>query len=229
MRPREIGLDPAKLPAAAILFAVIWAMNQVILVIVFVLTNHEIVLNSNWTDARRSWAAGEWIGQLFGNTLLEEVTFRGFLLPQCMLLVLSRMPTARPGMQITLALVLSQGLFTLPHVYFNMHQPEGQWLLLVQFVMGLAFAGVYIRTGNLFLAMGVHTLANNPGPLLKEPFDGTALGGSIIMLGTLLTVVFGPQVVKVATLGEPGRTSRCSRPGPLTVFHGTMSLGGPGC
>jgi membrane protease YdiL (CAAX protease family) len=36
--------------------------------------------------------------------------------------------------------------------------------------MGLAFCGIYIRTGNLFLAIGFHALANNPGPLLT---DGT--------------------------------------------------------
>ena len=43
---------------------------------------------------------------------------------------------------------------------------SGQWLLILQFLMGLAFCGIYIRTGNLFLAIGLHALANNPGPLL---------------------------------------------------------------
>lgn len=99
-------------------------------------------------------------------------------------------------MQIALALVLSQLLFALFHVFFNLRQPQGQWLLLAQFVMGLAFAGIYLRTGNLFLAMGVHTLSNNVSPLLKEPFDGPGLGGGLIMSGTLLAVVFGPRAVQ---------------------------------
>jgi membrane protease YdiL (CAAX protease family) len=82
-------------------------------------------------------------------------------------------------------------------VFFNLRQPEGQWLLLAQFVMGLAFAGIYLRTGNLFLAMGVHTLTNNPGPLLEDPFNGPGLVGGIIMLGTLLAVVIGPRAIIV--------------------------------
>jgi hypothetical protein len=69
-------------------------------------------------------------------------------------------------------------------------------LLLAQFVMGLAFAGINLRTGNLFLAMGVHTLSNNVCPMIKEPFDGPGLGGSLIGLGTLLAVVLGPRAIQ---------------------------------
>ncbi len=197
LRPREIGLDPTKLPAAVILTAIIWAANQVVLVIVLALIGQEIALNPQWTGAGWTWAAGRWLGQLFGNTPLEEVVFRGFLLPQCLLLMLSRMPKARAGIALLVALVLSQTLFTVPHVLFNAYEPQGQWLLLAQFVMGLLFAGVYLRTGNLFLAMGLHTLVNNPGPLLKEHFPGPGLGGGIIGIGALVAVIFGPWVVQV--------------------------------
>jgi membrane protease YdiL (CAAX protease family) len=207
-RPRELGLDPTKVPAAVGLTALIWAANQIVLVLVLALINKPIVLNPEWTATGWTQAAGQWLGQLFGNTPLEEVVFRGFLLPQCLLLMLSWKPKARPGTQIAVALVLSQLLFALFHVLFNQRQPQGQWLLLVQFVTGLAFAGIYIRTGNLFLAMGVHTLSNNPSPLVKEPFDGPGLGGGLIMLGTLLAVVVGPSALQFArrcvSRAEPG-------------------------
>jgi membrane protease YdiL (CAAX protease family) len=196
IRPTELGLDRAKIPAAVGLTALIWAANQIVLAIALALINKPIVLNPDWTATGWTWAAGRWLGQLFGNTPLEEVVFRGFLLPQCLLLLLNWMPKARLGMQIAVALVLSQLLFALFHVFFNLRQPQGQWLLLVQFMMGLAFAGIYLRTGNLFLAMGVHTLSNNVSPLIQEPFDGPGLGGGLIMLGTLLAVVFGPSALQ---------------------------------
>jgi membrane protease YdiL (CAAX protease family) len=197
IRPSELGLDFTKLPAAVAFTAIIWAVGQFVLVLTLALARQPIVLNPEWTATTWPQAGGVWIGQLFGNTPLEEIVFRGFLLPQCILLMLSRMPTARSGMQIAASLILSQGLFALPHVLLNSRLPQGQWLLVAQFVMGLAFAGIYLRTGNLFLAMGVHTLTNNPSPLLKDPIGDVGLGGGIIMLGTLLAVIFGPQVVKL--------------------------------
>ncbi len=198
VRPKELGLEPAKLPAALGLTALIWAVSQIVFVIILAFSNQSIELNPEWTATSWTRAAGHWLGQLFGNTPLEEVVFRGFLLPQCLLLMLSWKPTARPWMQIAVALVLSQLVFALFHIFFNWRQPQGQWLLLAQFVMGLAFAGIYLRTGNLFLAMGVHTLSNNPSPLIKEPFDGPGLGGGLIMLATLLAVIFGPWAVQFA-------------------------------
>jgi membrane protease YdiL (CAAX protease family) len=208
--PREVGLDAAKLPAAVGLCVIIWVVIQVILVVVLALLGQEIALNREWTTGTWTWGVGQWIGQLCGNTFLEEVLFRGFLLPQCVLLMLRWMPTAGPRIQISAALVLSQGLFALPHVFFNSHQPEGQWLLLVQFVMGLTFSGIYIHTGNLFLAMGVHTLANNPSPLLMDSFQGTGLGGGITMLCAILAVAFVPFVVQWWRVGT--RTAEQSHP-----------------
>ena len=196
-RPTEFGLNLAKVPAAACLTALLWAASHVVLVFILALIRQPIVLNPEWTTADWTRAVGQWIGQLFGNTPFEEVVYRGFLLPQCVLLMMSWMPAARSGMQIAIALFLSQGLFALSHGLTNMHQPPGQWLLLFQFVMGLGFAGVYLRTGNLFLTMGLHSLANNPSPLLKEPYEGPGLGGSIIMLGTLLAVCVGLPVIGV--------------------------------
>jgi membrane protease YdiL (CAAX protease family) len=195
-RPREFGLDPAKLPAALGLTALAWAANQVVLLLVLPLTGHGITLNPQWTAPDWTRAAGAWIGQMFANAPLEEAVFRGFLLPQCLLLMLHRMPNARPASQIAMALVVSQGLLALPHVFFNLHQPEGQWLLLAQFIMGLLFAGVYLRTGNLFLAAGLHALVNNPGPLLQDPYPGIGLGGGCIALGMFLAVIFGPRVAR---------------------------------
>jgi membrane protease YdiL (CAAX protease family) len=196
LRPREIGLDLSKLPAAVILTLLIWAVTQVILVIVYGFAGQEIAINPEWKGGGWPRASGMWIGQLFGNTLLEEVIYRGFLLPQILLLMLIWLPKPRPGISIFLALVLSQVLFAVLHVFYNAHEPEGQWLLLSQFALGLLYAGVYLRTGNLFLAMGLHTLMNNPSPLLNDPYPAIRLGNGIPFVGLILVLMFGPWIVR---------------------------------
>lgn len=201
--PREIGLDLTKLPSAVVLTLIAWAATQIVLVIVFAIFDQEIALNAQWIGPDWTWIAGRGLGQLLGNTLLEEVIFRGFLLPQCLLLSMIWMPRARPATQITIALLVSQSIFTLLHVFFNAREPQGQWLLLAQFAMGMLFAAVYIRTGNLFLAMGLHTLANNPSPLLKDDLlSGPGVTFLIISVGTLVAVTIGPSLARRLGLGS---------------------------
>lgn len=195
-RPREIGLDTKRLPMALALTALVWAATQVILMAVFALAGKEIAVNPEWAAAGWPRASGQWLGQLFGNTPLEEVFFRGFLLPQCLLIIMGWMPNLRPWVQVFGSVVLSQAVFALAHVFLNWNQSQGQWLLPIQFVMGILFAGLYVQTGNLFLAMGLHTLVNNPGPLLKEHFPGPGLGGAIIGFGILVSVIIHPWMVR---------------------------------
>ncbi|MBT8401980.1 MAG: CPBP family intramembrane metalloprotease, partial [Rhodothermia bacterium] len=41
------------------------------------------------------------------------------------------------------------------------------------FVVGLLFAAVYVRTGNLFVAVGLHGLINVPGGLFTSGIDSS--------------------------------------------------------
>jgi membrane protease YdiL (CAAX protease family) len=183
--PRDVGLDRRRLrPALGFLIAA-WAAIQLLLVLILPLFGQRIGLGPQWTaDGWRS-AVGQWLGQLLGNCPYEELFFRGFLLPQSGLLAMRWMPSARPRTLVAAALVLSQGLFALGHVFLNLHLPEGQWLLVAQFVFGIVFALVYLRTGNLFLAMALHALLNNPAPLLEDRLPGPGYVGSIVLVGIL--------------------------------------------
>ncbi len=104
LRPRELGLDIAKLPAGVAWTFAAWLAAQLVTLLICVVAGEPIGLNPAWS---------------------------------------------------------------------------GQWLLILQFLMGLAFCGIYIRTGNLFLAIGLHALANNPGPLLT--------GGEFLVPPTLFS------------------------------------------
>jgi hypothetical protein len=71
--------------------------------------------------------------------------------------------------------------------------------------MGLAFCGIYIRTGNLFLAIGFHALANNPGPLLTGGTIAEILPMAIVHLLILALIIGRPKslmaLLAVVTLG----------------------------
>ena len=77
--------------------------------------------------------------------------------------------------------------------------------MLFQFLMGLAFCGIYIRTGNLFLAIGFHALANNPGPLLTGGTMAEILPMAIVHLLILALMIGRPKslmaFLAVVTLG----------------------------
>ncbi|MFM7075438.1 MAG: hypothetical protein ACKO3G_05145, partial [Planctomycetaceae bacterium] len=46
-----------------------------------------------------------------------------------------------------------------------------------------------LRTGNLFLAMGVHALLNNPAPLIEDPLPGPGASGSIFLVGVVAWLI----------------------------------------
>jgi hypothetical protein len=73
--------------------------------------------------------------------------------------------------------------------------------------MGLAFCGIYIRTGNLFLAIGFHSLGNNPGPLLTGGTIAEILPMAIVYLLILALIIGRPKSLMglfvVVALGWP--------------------------
>ena len=189
LRPRDVGLDPRRLWPALGFLITSWAAIQLLIVLFLPLCGQRIALGPQWTADGWRGAVGEWLGQLLGNCPYEEVFFRGFLLPQCGLLAMRWMPTARPRTLVAAALLVSQGLFALGHVFLNLHLPQGQWVLVAQFVFGIVFALFYLRTGNLFLAMALHVLINNPAPLLEDSLPGPGAAGSIVLAGTFVWLV----------------------------------------
>ena len=195
LRPRELGLDIAKLPAGVAWTFAAWLAAQLVTLLLCVVAGEPIGLNPAWSFGSWTQPAGEWIAQLFGNAALEEVLYRGFLFPQCVWLASSWFRGRSDQWRIAIALLISQGCFALGHIPFNFVGGgwSGQWLLIFQFLMGLAFCGIYIRTGNLFLAIGFHALANNPGPLLTGGTMAEILPMAIVHLLILALMIGRPK------------------------------------
>jgi hypothetical protein len=146
---------------------------------------------------------GELLGQLFGNALYEEILFRGCLLVQLALWLTPR-PQRPDRRAVLLALVLSQLVFALQHIpnrlafaaWPDAAAAAGDLAMLL--VAGLFFAGVFLRTGNLLVAVGVHALGNCPTLLWAGP-DWVHPAAMFVV--TLLLLACGPRLCPQR--GEP--------------------------
>lgn len=105
------------------------------------------------------------IEQLFVYALAEEIVFRGFILAQ--LYRKFHRVFGHPILSLTIAILMSQLLFALWHIpsHLSVHESAAQMLpsLASVFAAGVLISLVYIRSGNLFMALSVHALANVPG------------------------------------------------------------------
>lgn len=103
--------------------------------------------------------------QILGNALAEETVFRAFLISQLYL----KMGGSRSSLSWTPlagSVAASQVFFSLTHIPHRLaHGLTGIDLLPnlgMLVVMGLVYAGIYLLSQNLFLAVGAHALYNDP-------------------------------------------------------------------
>lgn len=112
--------------------------------------------------------------QMLGNALAEETVFRALLISQLYL----KFGGARSTLSWTPlagSLAASQVFFSLTHVPHRLaHGLTGIGLLPnlgMLVVMGLVYAGIYLLSKNLFLAVGTHALYNDPVLLVAGSED----------------------------------------------------------
>jgi membrane protease YdiL (CAAX protease family) len=155
-----------------------------------------VQLEPQFVGGRLAATFGELFGQLFGNALYEEVLFRGVLLVQ-MVLWLAPSSGRVERRSLWAGLLGSQAVFALQHIPNRL--AFGAWAdaanaaldLTLLFVAGLFFAGVFLRTGNLLLVVGLHTLGNLPLQLVGAP----SWWHPTLMASVMLTLIgFGPRL-----------------------------------
>jgi uncharacterized protein len=157
LRPIDVGLERNKLLSAALFAFVLWGLGQLAVILFGLIIGEAVVL-----QPRGAFILYAFLGQVLGNALYEEIAFRGFLLPQLYLKL-----AGSHRLRLILALVFSQAFFALIHIpnIFLVRELALSALpadLLRLFVFGLVFAFIYLYTGNLFVAVIVHALANVP-------------------------------------------------------------------
>lgn len=201
--PKDFGLITQKLPTALIACVITWCFIQIFGGIASYISTGFIEIDPRWnTDGIE--LVGLLVGMLFGTALYEEIGYRGFLLVQLNMKMENK--TNNRMLQIVLALIVSQVLFTLLHVPWKILN-QG-WttevfleLLFSVFMNGIIYSLLYLRTENIFFVMFVHALGNAPMLLFISYLDS-----SIILL--LVAFVWGivwpsiPKISKITTSHE---------------------------
>lgn len=195
-RPADLGLRARQLPVAIGVTVAMWVLLQIVAGVVAI-ADDGFAPGKPWLRPHAQLVA--LVGQLFGNALYEEVLFRG-----CLTVQIARWLTApgqRPARRaVVVAVLLSALVFALQHAPNRLAGAGGTvWRdagemaidLALLFVSGIAFAAVYVRTGNLFVAVGLHTLGNLPLVLCRTPEEVPAATLFVVMV---LLLVFGPRL-----------------------------------
>ena len=122
-----------------------------------------------------------------GVAFFEETFYRGLMVPQFYHPLAKRIPHRAP----LLAILLSQVLFALSHYpHYNMPLPRPLGLAFL-WLSGVLFALMWLRTGNLFIAMGWHGLMDFP--LHFAATDPGVSEGVIFLIG-LMVLLGWPRV-----------------------------------
>ncbi len=191
-RPADVGLIAARLPEAVVVTVLLWLVTQGLVMAGAWTSLGEIPINPRWAERGITVVIGALIAQVFGNALAEEIIYRGFLLPQTWLKLRGGL-LARPGWRLGLAVLLSQSIFALSHIpnrIFNGMTPAEMLPdMLMLLIFGAYYAFLYLRTSNLFIAVGVHALANQPTSLVQSD-----LPAPILMVLALLVALAWPRL-----------------------------------
>lgn len=182
---KDFGIVGGKLPIAIVVGLITWLLVQMIDGIASYIYTGSIQLEPKWSTDSLG-LIGLLIGMLFGTALYEEIGYRGFLLVQFRMKM--EEVTRNRILEIVLALIASQTLFTLLHIPWQVFN-QG-WtttvlfdLLFSVFMNGIIYGLLYLRTENLFFVMFVHAFGNAPTSLFIS-----YLGSSNILL--LLAIVW---------------------------------------
>lgn len=192
VRPRDLGLRRDRLAVGAAVTAGAWIFVQLASVAWDLAVGRRVLLDPAWADRGVTVLVGILIGQLLGNALAEETVWRGFLLPQLYQKLRGGGARSDPvpaldGRAFAVALLLSQAAFALMHLPVRLHDGVTGAALALDLgrtlALGLFFAALWIRTGNLFVAVGIHALGNYPTPLVQPAFPPD---GGVLLYGLLV-------------------------------------------
>lgn len=183
---RDFGLNRHNLLRAPLLLLVFWLAIQLLAVLFTLAQTGELRLHESWVIRSGSAIAGNFLGQLFGNALWEELLYRGIILTQ--LIVLFRLRLS-PLMSLLLALMLSNALFALLHLpNWLIVRPDflaeysRLFLLWVVFQDGLFFSFVFLVTRNILVTVVLHTLISTPILVVDPQWGETSVASSAVSL-----------------------------------------------
>jgi len=173
LRCNDLGLIRQRfLPALA------WVLSTWIAAQLFFLVIHlgDVSLDPAWHGRVVKRLSELVTGQMLGNALYEEVFWRAFLISQLVLVLAHRMKWTF-GKALTWAIILSTILFAVSHLPHDFaHDRSVQEILGLQAARlagGLVLAWLFLLSRNIFIAIGIHSLANDSTALFEGSQDMT--------------------------------------------------------
>ena len=151
----SIWFSKRKLIIAILLIISIWIISQIFIIAFSYYTTREIIFIQHFNVM-----AGNIIGQLFGNSLLEEMIFRGILLIQLYLIFIAKYSNK---MTIIYSLAASAVIFVLSHMPNRIltYTPDNLVIDTMSLLFGSTLLGIiFLKTKNLPFVIGFHTLFN---------------------------------------------------------------------
>jgi hypothetical protein len=205
LRASEIGLRWRDVRSGLVWTGAVWLGVQLVLATGALAAGDGLALDPVWH--RPGLTVGMFLSQLPGNAFAEEVLDRGFLLVQCVLLA-RRVFGSRVAW--IAGVLVSQSIFALGHIPQRWVIMDISGLALVANLVatlgaGLLFSLIYLRTGNLVLAAGLHALSNVAVPVFASPVEGVAIA-SLSMYA--LVIVWPYLPARIARPAARGRMSR---------------------
>ena len=187
LRCNDFGLIRQRFLPAVVWVLCTWLAAQLF----FVLTHlDDISLDPAWHGRIVKTISNTVMGQMLGNALLEEMFWRAFMISQVVLLLVHRMKWTF-GKALTWAIILSSILFAVSHLPHDFaHDLSVQKIFGLQVARlagGLAFAGIFLLSNNIFIAIGLHGLSNASLSLFEG--SSSVLMQAFITLAPLLVLV----------------------------------------
>lgn len=167
LRPADVGWQDVAVGPAVVTIVAFWIAMQGALALGVLFSDHPLQWHKDWQ--RPGFVAGLLLGQLLGTAFIEEMVFRGFLLPEFYVKASRHGPCTVAVVTALLGSLLAFSLFHLPHDLFvrnigGLDLLAEQW---VRFKVGFLYAAVYLITRNLFVGVGLHAIFNEPASLVQ--------------------------------------------------------------
>jgi uncharacterized protein len=176
LHPNDLGWKRSTLARGLALTVGLWIAFQLVELAAALATGAAPRLSPDATAAGWATAVGTLLGLLLGLAPGEETFFRGFLLPA----LRAKFAHMKTTSAVVVAILVSQLLFALYHLpnlvmgnggKVGTTAPEIAVALGLDFLIGVVFAGLYLRTGNLFLVIGIHALQDAGTSVVATPID----------------------------------------------------------
>jgi membrane protease YdiL (CAAX protease family) len=171
LSPRDLGIKREKLLSGFLGTLLFWLTINIFEFLIALFSNIKLEFN-NEIVSNPNMVFGTLFGQLFGNALLEEIVFRGFMFVQIYLLLTN---IKKEKVRILGAVLLSQLIFAVIHIpnriYSGLVGVEYVFDFIQLVIMGIIFSYIYFATKNLFFVIGIHSLINYQAMLWNTNFS----------------------------------------------------------